>query len=72
MHGAEVHEHTIGKTKMRVIIEISRFFAASSGTCEAERKRRCGLTVEVGWCVSHNPPFVFCGIRLIGLPAPFR
>jgi len=45
MHGAEVHEHTIGKTKMRVIIEISRFFAASSGTCEAERKRRRALTL---------------------------
>ncbi len=23
-----------------------------------------------GWCVGRNPPFVFCGIRLIGLPAP--
>jgi hypothetical protein len=22
------------------------------------------------WCVGCNPPFVFCGIRLIGLPAP--
>jgi len=25
-----------------------------------------------GWCVGCNPPFVDCGIRLIGLPAPFR
>jgi hypothetical protein len=25
---------------------------------------------EIGWCVGCNPPFVFCGIRLIGLPAP--
>ena len=24
----------------------------------------------VGWCVGCNPPFVDCGIRLIGLPAP--
>jgi len=23
-----------------------------------------------GWCAGHNPPFVSCGIRLIGLPAP--
>ena len=23
----------------------------------------------MGWCVGCNPPFVFCGIRLIGLPA---
>jgi hypothetical protein len=22
-----------------------------------------------GWCVGRNPPFVRCGIRLIGLPA---
>jgi len=28
--------------------------------------------VGLGWCVGCNPPFVFCGIRLIGLPAPFR
>ena len=26
-------------------------------------------TINVGWCVGNNPPFVFCGIRLIGLPA---
>jgi len=26
-------------------------------------------TVEKGWRVGRNPPFVFCGIRLIGLPA---
>jgi endonuclease III len=26
----------------------------------------------LGWCVGRNPPFVDCGIRLIGLPAPFR
>ncbi len=24
----------------------------------------------LSWCVGCNPPFVFCGIRLIGLPAP--
>ncbi len=24
----------------------------------------------MGWCVGCNPPFVDCGIRLIGLPAP--
>jgi hypothetical protein len=24
----------------------------------------------VGWCVGCNPPFVFCGIQLSGLPAP--
>jgi hypothetical protein len=24
----------------------------------------------LGWCVGCNPPFVKCGIRLIGLPAP--
>ena len=24
----------------------------------------------VGWRLGHNPPFVDCGIRLIGLPAP--
>jgi hypothetical protein len=23
----------------------------------------------LGWCVGNNPPFVVCGIRLIGLPA---
>src|SRR3990172_2182501 len=23
----------------------------------------------LGWCLGNNPPFVFCGIRLIGLPA---
>ncbi len=23
----------------------------------------------LGWCVGRNPPFVDCGIRLIGLPA---
>jgi hypothetical protein len=25
---------------------------------------------KIGWCVGSNPPFVVCGIRLIGLPAP--
>ena len=25
---------------------------------------------KLGWCVGRNPPFVNCGIRLIGLPAP--
>ncbi len=25
---------------------------------------------KIGWCVGCNPPSVFCGIRLIGLPAP--
>jgi hypothetical protein len=37
---------------------------------ETFRKRWC-VVVE-GWCVGCNPPFVDCGIRLIGLPAPFR
>ncbi len=27
-------------------------------------------SVKLGWCVGRNPPFVLCGIRLIGLPAP--
>ena len=26
--------------------------------------------VKKDWRVGCNPPFVFCGIRLIGLPAP--
>ncbi len=25
---------------------------------------------DESWCVGRNPPLVFCGIRLIGLPAP--
>ena len=29
---------------------------------------RVGL---LGWCVGCNPPSVVCGIRLIGLPAPW-
>ena len=31
------------------------------------RRRLCCLE---GWRVGHNPPFVFCGIQLSGLPAP--
>jgi hypothetical protein len=27
---------------------------------------------KLGLVCWHNPPFVDCGIRLIGLPAPFR
>jgi hypothetical protein len=43
-------------------------------------KKKAGVSVmtdhrgwcisKKGWCVGCNPPFVFCGIRLIGLPAP--
>ena len=31
-------------------------------------QRQNGLVL--GWRLGNNPPFVFCGIRLIGLPAP--
>ena len=31
---------------------------------------RASRISKIGWCVGCNPPFVDCGIRLIGLPAP--
>jgi hypothetical protein len=34
------------------------------------RKPKYMVGFAVGWCVGRNPLFVFCGIRLIGLPAP--
>ena len=41
--------------------------------CYIRRRLFCirrTLCCFVGWCVGCNPPFVDCGIRLIGLPAP--
>jgi len=46
----------------------SRFFH-----CSSFLRVRLELGWDSGnwcWCVGCNPPFVFCGIRLIGLPAP--
>ena len=44
-----------------------RLYLKSISFPSSLQNRRC--TVEWAWCVGCNPPFVVCGIRLIGLPA---
>jgi hypothetical protein len=36
----------------------------------AMSKQKGWCISKISWCVGSNPPFVVCGIRLIGLPAP--
>jgi hypothetical protein len=52
------------------------WFLCGNSSFTSENRGEVGLgsgklwyTVKLGWCVGSNPPFVFCGIRLIGLPA---
>jgi hypothetical protein len=54
----------------RLFISV-QFVTQNNFTCTKSRKRFSQFPLE-GWCVGCNPPFVFCGIRLSGLPAPFR
>jgi len=58
------------KTKKERKIWKHLYEAVKSGEIEIHVKPNRVVFGKFGWCVGRNPPFVVCGIRLIGLPAP--